>query len=464
MPTRTPALSDLYHLAEQLELDQSVPVPVARQRDHAIAADCGHTDDIGRLQCWLASVAGQRGAGAAPDKHKNPWLSEASAAALGRVLALFFGFSSMAAFLLTSGRGLVNVFMFLLLFAFVQLLLCLVAAWVMARTVSGGAPVVLPVNPAHWLVARALPDKRYLREAQSVLRLLFLRYGQELGAIFTLGAVAAFFVVLALSDFTFVWGSTFQLSDSLMEQLTAWIALPWSSWLPQATVSGDLIFASRFHPAVTSLSPVNIEDMRGWWPFLIMAMLTYGVLPRLLLWLLSRLFYGRQIRAAFVRLPGSERVLSRMKAPLVNTQGEGAVDDRQQPATGASVIDRRLLLLNWANALAPVDTGAFAEFSAVPQGNIINAGLGPLPDELDRLGDRLGRPVEHVLVAVKSWEPPMADLADFLGNFASVPRCTLYLVPLPHKSVSTTRLSDWQLFARALSFPVVDVQALERST
>ncbi len=91
----------------------------------------------------------------------------------------------------------------------------------MARTVVGGqAPVVLPVNPARWLLARSLPDRRYLREAQSVVRLVFLRYGQELGALFTLGAIAAFFVVLALSEFTFVWGSTFQLSDSLVEEVT----------------------------------------------------------------------------------------------------------------------------------------------------------------------------------------------------------------------------------------------------
>tara|TARA_R110001592_G_scaffold363395_1_gene687510 strand:+ start:18712 stop:20097 length:1386 start_codon:yes stop_codon:yes gene_type:complete len=461
MPKTTPALSDLYQLAEQLELDQSVPVQVARERDHAIAADCAGTDDIARLQCWLASVSARR---AEPVTHKDRWLSEASAAALGRVLALFFGFSSMAAFLLTSGRGLVNVFMFLLLFVLVQLLLCTVAAWVMARTVGGGAPVVLPVNPAHWLVAKALPDRRYLREAQSVLRLVFLRYGQEFGAIFTLGAVAGFFVVLALSDFTFVWGSTFQLSDSLMEQITAWIALPWSSWLPQATVSGDLIFASRFHPAVTSLSPANIEDMRGWWPFLIMAMLTYGVLPRLLLWLLSKFFYGRQMRAAFAQLPGSERVLARMKSPLVKTQGEGAGSYAQETESGPAVIDRRLLLLNWANALGPPDIAAFEEFAAVPEGNIVNAGLGSLPEELQRLGDRVAKPVEHIMVTVKSWEPPMADLADFLGNFSSVPRCTLYLVPLPHKSVSTTRLGDWQLFARGLAFPVVDVQALERAT
>jgi hypothetical protein len=460
MPTITPALSDLYHLAEQLELDRSVTVQVARERDHAIAAECIDADDVGRLRFWLESVSALRGG---QGVHKAPWLSEASAAALGRVLALFFGFSSMAAFLLTSGRGLVNVFMFLLLFVFVQLLLCVVAAAVMARTLAGSQSVVLPINPARLLVSRVFPDGRYLREMQSVLRLSFLRYGQELGAIFTLGAAAAFFVVLAMSDFTFVWGSTFHLSDTLVEDMTSAVALPWSAWVPQATVSSDLIFASRFHPAVTSLGTDNIEAMRGWWPFLIMAMLTYAVLPRLLLWLLSRFFYRRQICAAFVNLPGSAQVLARMKAPIVTTQGQGGLTYTVEAGAGPTAIDRRLLLLNWANALAPQDVSAFGAFAPVADGHIVHAGLGSVPEEIEHLASKLVPPVDQLLVAVKSWEPPMADLADFLANVTSVSRCTLFLVPLPHKPISATSLGDWELFARGLAFAVVDVQALERS-
>ena len=459
MPLKTPTLSNLYQLAEQLELDKELPVQVARERDHALLVGCAKADDVGKLQHWLAAVSAQW---AGEGVQKEPWLSEGSAAALGRVLALFFGFFSMATFLLTSGRGLVNVFMFLLLFVFVQLLLCAVAAWVMARTIAGGKPVVLPVNPARMLVTRAFPDRRYLREAQSVLRLLFLRYGQELGTIFTMGAVAAFFVLLTLSDFSFVWGSTFNLSDTMIGNMTSLLAVPWSAWLPQATVSDDLIFASRFHPAITTLSPASIADMRGWWPFLIMTMVTYALLPRVLLWLLSKFFFGRQIRAAFVRLPGSERVLARMNAPLVKTQGEGGSAYTPGQETDRVTIDRRLLLLSWANALTSEDVSRFEAFAAVADGNIVNAGLGPLPKELERLAGRFAKPVEHIYVAVKSWEPPMADLADFLGNFVSVPRCTLFLVPLPHKSVSTARLGDWQLFARGLVFGVVDVQTLER--
>jgi hypothetical protein len=129
---------------------------------------------------------------------------------------------------------------------------------------------------------------------------------------------------------------------------------------------------------------------------------------------------------------------------------------------GSVPLNPGLLLLNWANALTPEDVARFDEFAAVADGNIVNAGLGSVPEELERLATRFGKPPEQLYIAARSWEPPMADLADFLANFASVPRCTLFLVPLPHKPVSAGKLGDWQVFARALPFDAVDVQALER--
>ena len=459
MPSTTPSLSELYQLAEQLEFDKELSVQAVRTRDHALAADCHAGDDLGRLHYWLTTVKAQRGGGGL---HKEPWLTESSAALLGRILAFGFGFAAMATFLFTSGRGLVNVFVFVLLFIVVQALLCLVAAIVMLRTVSGGAPVVLPVNPTQFIVARMFPDRRYLSEAQSVLRLLLLRFGQELGAIFTIGAVAAFFVVLLLTPFTFVWGSTYQLSDGFVVSLTEALATPWAPFLPQATVDAQVIAATRFHPAIVGLDAAELAGMAGWWPFLIMAMISYALLPRLLLWLLSKYFYGRQMRAAFTGMPGSELVLARMKTPLVQTQGE-ATAVRKGPSGLAAGTDRHLFLLNWSSALGPQDIGHFEEFAAVAQDNIIDAGLGSLPRELERLQARLGSPVERLYVAVKSWEPPMADLADFLANFGTTPRCTLFLVPLGDKPVSAGKLEDWQSFVRGLQFQSVAVHPLGRA-
>lgn len=262
MSGKTPSLAELYLLAAQLEQDRRLPLRVLRERDHALADTCEADDDVQRLRCWLAAVSASGGT-AQERGARGPQVvdTEGSLAALGRVLALVAGFTGMAAFLLGSGRGLVNVFMFVLLFVVVQALLSLVALVVMARTAGGGAPLVLPLNPARWLLARSLPDRRQLRETQALLRLVLLRYGQELGALFTVAAVAGFFVVLFLSPFTFVWGSTYQLSDGFVQRMVGLLAAPWAAWLPQASVDAQVIAATRFHPAVSGLSQADLVAM-----------------------------------------------------------------------------------------------------------------------------------------------------------------------------------------------------------
>ncbi|QIB64443.1 DUF2868 domain-containing protein [Kineobactrum salinum] len=308
-----PDIQDLYRLAGQLERDQQEPVAALRERDRAIALDCGSAAVLPRLLCWLDAVA-------PPATVVSKSLSEASAALLARLLALASGFAAMAGFLLGSERALVNVFLFLALFVFSQLLLCLLAALLMWRSARGQVPLALPLNPARWILQRSLPDDRYLRELQPLLRLLLLRYGQELGALFTLAAALAFLLIPALGEFSFVWGSTFQPGAGLVQGLMDTLAWPWASWLPAATVPAEVVAGSRFHPALVTLDRAGIESMRGWWPFLFLCLLCYGLLPRLLLWGLSRLLARRLLVHSFVHYPGAELVLARMEAPLLRTR------------------------------------------------------------------------------------------------------------------------------------------------
>lgn len=459
MSAKIPSLSDLYRLSAQLELDQELPVQSLRERDHAIGLECDDkhpaADEPARLLFWLEQVAG-------PASQTESWWHEGSAAHLARVVSAVFGFVGMSSFLLTSSHSLVNVFTFLALFVFAQLLLCMIATVVMARTLAGSQPTVMPLNPARLVVARLLPDRRHLREAQSVLRLVFLRYGQELGAVFTLGAIAAFFVVLGLREFSFVWGSTFTISNDLVERLTSLFALPWASWLSVATVDATVIADSRYHAAITDLAAANRESMRGWWPFLIMSMCCYALLPRLLLWLISRWSYRQRIRSAVSSLRGSALVLARMRAPLVRTQGETTGPVSLAPQSVDHPSDERLLLLNWSNALAPADAGQFEVLFAVPPANIVNAGMGSLAQESKLVSSRLQAPVEQLYVAVKSWEPPMADLSDFLAGLGPIRRCTVLLVPLAGRSITVAKLEDWRRFTRALDIELVEVLPLER--
>jgi hypothetical protein len=452
-------LADLYRLGEQVEMDKSASVHALRQRDHGIGQHCDAADEAARLKFWLNKLPVRTGVG---ESAGEGWLTEATAAVLARFAAAILGFLGMATFLLSGGQGLVNVFVFLLLFVLVQLAFCLASALVMFRSVRGNVPVVLPLNPARWVVSRVFPDKRYLRESQAVLRLLFLRYGQEIGAIFTLGAVAAFFLVLAFSDFTFVWGSTFTVSNEFVELFTRILAWPWSSWLSAATLSPQVIADSRYHPSLTDLSQISVASKRGWWPFLIMATFSYALLPRVILWGLSKLLYVRLIKASFIHYPGAESILARMKSPVVTTQALQAEDGNVAAVKPTVSLDEGLILLSWAGALDAADFDQFEQILSVPAGNRLAAGLGLLADDgrcVDQINQHKAR---RLLVAVKAWEPPMADLKDFLTRLENVAGCTLCLVPLPRKTVTEHNLQEWADFSRELHFDRVQTQSLSR--
>jgi hypothetical protein len=386
---------------------------------------------------------------------------------MARLIAIFFGFCAMMSLLLTSGQGLVNVFVFVFIFVFLQFVMSGFSAWAMIKTVRGNTPIVMPMNPAKLMLSRIYPDLRYFREAQSVLRIAFLRYGQEIGALFTAGAMLGFLVLLALSDFSFVWGSTFQLSDGLVASVTDFLSLPWSSMLPSATVDAQVIADTRFHPALTELGRVDIENMRGWWQFLFMSLVCYALLPRVILWLVSRFYFRRFIKASFIAYPRSDLVLARMKSPIVETQG--AASDRHTPRGKSRGMSRgkntppdgRLFLLNWAQALVTDELHDFEEFAAVPEGNVVSVGAGSLAEDMKQAKKIADSGIDQLLVVVKSWEPPLADLADFLAQFKHVKRCTVYPLALPGRPVAEEKMEDWRNFSRTLQFSVVDVRALE---
>ncbi len=465
MTDSRPDLADLYRLATRLEQDRAQPVSALRERDRAAASGLAATAPLPRLLHWLDSVSSPAdesatGSGVQP-------VSAASVALLARLLALVGGFATMAGFLFGSERALVNIFLFLAIFVLLQFALSLLGAVLMWRTVSGHVPMALPLHPGRWIVQRSLPDRRTLREAQPVLRMLFLRYGQELGALFTVGAALAFLLVPALGEFSFVWGSTFNPGTGLVQRMTEILALPWSGWLPLATVSPEVVANSRFHPAATALDRSVIESMRGWWSFLWACLLVYALLPRLLLWVLSRLFSRRLLVRSFLHYPGAEQVLARMQAPLVNTRGvpqSGASPVAQvDPAPlGIAVPDTRLLVLDYGGALGPGGTADFEELQALAPEQVLVVGVAALQADLARLQALPVSASERLLLVVKAWEPPLAELRDLLEPLAGVPRCTVLLAPLPGKSIPHRKVEDWRSFVRSLPFASVDVQLLNR--
>jgi hypothetical protein len=377
------------------------------------------------------------------------FVDEGAVANVLRIVALASGFLGMSGFL-SNGQGLVNVVIFFLLFVLLQVFFCFISIWVMFRSMIGSPPVILPLNPMKYLFSRMLPDRRFYRECQSVIRLLALRYGQEMGAVFTIGAVIGFFLVLSTSGFGFVWGSTFSLSDSVVMGLTDIVSYPWSSMVPSAMVSGEAIEISRHQQGVTRLGTAEIEITRQWWPFLIMSMSVYALLPRVVLWGASKYFYRRTMRSSFVDYPGSERVLARMTSPVVTTQAGTPDSDELSEMCEVGELGPEVVLLDWSGALEASNADQFIEIKGVPIERTIAAGI------------ITGMKPRRLVVVVKAWEPPMADLRDFIASLEGVSRCSIYLMPLANKPISNEIFEDWRRFSREIALDVVDVFALRR--
>jgi hypothetical protein len=66
------------------------------------------------------------------------------------------------------------------------------------------------------------------------------------------------------------------------------IAAPWRTIAPAAVPDAALIEGSRFFRLEDAMTvPRRPEAFTPWWPFIVCSLVTYGVLPRLILWTIA---------------------------------------------------------------------------------------------------------------------------------------------------------------------------------
>ena len=70
------------------------------------------------------------------------------------------------------------------------------------------------------------------------------------------------------------------------------------------------------------IDPTTAERLGGWWPFILLTMLVYGLVPRLLTCIYAHMKFRSAIRRAMPELNGARDVLDRLKCEDVETRGE----------------------------------------------------------------------------------------------------------------------------------------------
>jgi len=431
------------------------------------------------------------------------------------VAGLVFGGASGLSFLTYTGDSPVNVFVYLSVFVFSQLLLLLLLfVFSMYRlhkkTFLSSSPLYTLIR--RFMVRILLSTRNQVAKnlsADQRLQAEFIRgtilgksraYGflffvpvfllTQLFAIgFNLGLLSATLFKVVTADIAFGWQSTIQLSPGAVHSLVRKIALPWS-WAGQgdaACPSLSQIEGSRIvlKEGIYHLSTTNLVS---WWPFLCLAVLVYGLLPRFLLFLGAVFAQRRYLGALDFRQGVCEQLVQRMNTPLVTTRGR-TVDDagaaekepeplypgHLQPAGAGGAAAKNLLVM--------IPDDIYDSCSREEIESVVNKGSAYAVQEIIRInqdyasdremlanlrnGDRIAE--TDVLIIQEAWQPPIMEYIDFIKQLRIAigdgPSIRIGLIGKPQATTVFTPVNDenrkiWAQKITAIGDPFIYAEGL----
>ncbi len=322
------------------------------QRDRKIYLDAQetstpHSSHLERLQLWLAAER---------SSHQKSLGERIQGSSLAKSIHTFKILLIGAGFFLGAGTGLsyfvytgktpLNVFAFFSLFILPQLfiitLLLSKSLFIklaqkpltssMSMLLQVFTKIIISLN------RRGKRNRNVFAEHSSVdyfspeeRRILFypLFLGSQLfGIALNLGLVAITALKIATSDLAFGWQTTLQIGADKLFSLVKLIATPWSWLLPQ-----DIAYPSLEHIEGSriilkdGIIDLATENLISWWPFLLLSLLIYGLLPRIVL-AATAILMEKKINRSFLNSARFHQITERMQTPIVSTQAEPIIGQK----------------------------------------------------------------------------------------------------------------------------------------
>lgn len=430
-------LETLLAFDDQFQRDQQQTPAFLHRRDRRYALD--HADQRLPHQHWLQRQ--QSFSGQSETSSSDPRLT-----LWQRIRHLFLlagallGVLTMSGMLFYDGGQQINVTIILGVVG-LQLLLALLTA---AQGLAGWQPWRLLSS---WLQQRAGAAGSPLAPLKPQLMALNAQAG---GLAFAVAGLLTLLFSVVIQDLAFGWSTTLDTATNSYYQLVGAIASPWAGWLPAAAPSADLVADTRFYRLGEAALTPDPGRWGAWWPFIAMTWLVYVVLPRALLLILARWHLHHKGQRALMAHPGMAALQWRMESPLLetgsNTPDSGVVPDHEASQTRPLPATR--LAVRWAGAGEVSQLHNLLESPAVL---VAAGGRQRLDDDQQALAD-LARERQTgdrtVVVIARGWEPPTAELADFLEEARdALPGIQLALLPLgqnPEKPLSAFQQAQWQ--------------------
>jgi len=461
---------DIFDLEYFLHKDSTVPTESLSQRDRAVFLQqiepSLHQSPKGQerlfiLHTWLEHRR-KTEFGATDSLSPGALFAEAhrTLRLICLVIGLFFGSIAGLTFFNYAGTTPVNIFSFFVFFILTQIaiLLLLIISFVL-RYLLRGKIVSLPLGIR---IMGGLTTKTILWGHRNILGRMWAESRDSLAAslgllkgnqriygalffwpIFVLtqllaiganaGVLAATLFRILTSDVAFGWQSTVQFSGQTLFAFVQLISLPWSWFIP-----GD--FA---HPSLTAIEGSRIilkdgishlatRDLVSWWPFLILCLLVYGLLPRVVLYFLAIYMQYRSLMELRFQHAPCNRLLQRMQTPQVSTQAAPEFEQLQEklrsdhpsaadsdPAAKQPSLTPVLVLI--PDDIYPLDEERIQHLLenrgfAIAEQIRFMENYDTDRELLETLVERDWSKTEGIIILMESWMPPLVAFLSFLGE------------------------------------------------
>ena len=471
-------LARVVDLASALDADARDDPELLRRRDRALgrelAARAG--DATARVTAWL-------------DAHRAPGPSAGERAlAAQRVLrallagaGIALGAATAFAVFRYDGARPVNVMHVLAVFVALQflllaatVLLALPDAW--RRRVPGLAAlqdVLRIASPGRWQPAlrrvllpaqrealdRALGLARRHRRLYGDAEKWALLVGSQVFAVsFHAAALAIAVLLVVFSDLAFGWSTTLTHEAGTLHRAVQLLAAPWARWLPDAVPGLALVEQTQYFRGSGGFTGAAPRSA-AWWPFLLLCMACYGLVPRLALLAFAGVRQRAAMRRVFAALPGAADLRDRLDTQWVATAGDGgepAPSAPPAPAHPRAPRPPRVRGVRWSG-LSLTDAPLAALVRAALGSEVAGAtsgGAGSGRRDADVIAE-LAAAGDPPALFVKAWEPPLAEFLDWLGELRTAlgGQVPIFVLPLAEAAGDDLALAagrDAQIWSRCL--------------
>lgn len=471
-----------------LEADRDRPFEERLHRDRTIAANLPGSDTLVRVRSWWLTVQRET-----PPDARDTELATRLSRARGVITFLMLlvgalvGAGTALAVFRYDGSWPVNVVTVFAALVLLQIGLIVLTLLLMLPTVPGlGAVQGLlgSFNPGAFAAALYRRVARHSDRRASLLvwheargpatarfaRWQMLAWSQCAAVAFNVAALVGALILIAFTDLAFGWSTTLRLDSGDVFRLTQLVAAPWRELWPAAVPSAELIEHSRFFRLASSPpAAIAASELTGWWPFLLAAIITYGLLPRCCLLLLAAIRLQAATRNLLLEDPRVRALLDRMNTAEVHlgpdmNEAAGVFPDVQAGSAPAMSGDAAVIVWSGALPLHDVDRWTVKHLRWRNQA-ALEAGSRTIAADAAVIERVATLQPDAVIIYVRGWESPLLDLRDFIQALRAKvgAQCSLIVVPVGAggEVASEAQRSTWSRWTARVGDPALYMESGE---